>query len=227
MSDPAVPQRRYQLAAALVGALVLVSLVACSTDKGTTYSDKGSKAGSSKSTTTSAGPDASGKSTSKTTSTLPKHGPDDNSPAAYVDGLAEQISSNTTKGGLGVPADDAHCLAQRWVDIITVARLRDHQVTAAEFAAPGFEISDLALTPVQADAMVAGFAPCHIDLYRTWLAAVGSTLTKAQSACVAKHITDAQVHQMMSAAMRTSSTAPNNPIQTLMQDVSATCHLNE
>lgn len=136
---------------------------------------------------------------STTTAPPPSVGP---TGAAYVDALAAALASGAS-GGLPLDAEEARCLAPRWVDTLGEDRLVAGGVTPEELAsgygADTSQALDDILDEAAAKAMVAAFAACQVDVEKVFIDALtaGRDLTAEQRACLAEAFPDGMVEKAL------------------------------
>ncbi|MFN8018398.1 MAG: hypothetical protein U0P45_09770 [Acidimicrobiales bacterium] len=174
--------RRFVIVAVLGLAALVVS--GCSTS-GSDASDGGDKADTTEATaktTTSKPKDA----TTTTSSGGSSQGGADRE--AYVTALATGLSSGDKDTDLVLGEDEASCVAEKWIDAITVATLQDQDVDPKDVAEPGWDTTGFGLSKAQGGAMVDAFDPCGVDIYDELASALSGGFTDAQIACVRKEI---------------------------------------
>lgn len=172
---------------ALFTALALaVTAAACSS---------GSSDGAKATTTTTAAKDAGG--TAKTTTTADKEAAGA-SEADYLKAFRKGLTSgDKTQGDLVIADADADCMAQGWLDAITVETLKKHQTSPSEVSKAGFDPTSLDLTTDQAQAMVDTFHTCKVDETALFVESLTQGMTPEQRSCAAKTVTKEQVDALL------------------------------
>lgn len=127
----------------------------------------------------------------------------------YADAL---ISTYDAKND--APFTKAHidCLAKRWVPIIGVERFQAKGIEPADLAKTGSDMSDLKLDTPTATKMVDAMSRCNVDLKNLILAALTTTATAKQKACIDAAISTEDLKAFMVASFQgKSDTLGNGP----------------
>lgn len=178
---------------------VLAALAALTLIVGACSSDPGERTTTGAATSSTTAPDRS--STTTTTST-PDAPVTADGAQRYVDTLADALASGAA-GGLPVDAAAARCLAPRWVETLGDRRLVDGGVTPEELASGyGADTSkalDAIIGTSEAEAMVAAFGACDVDVERVFVDALaaGHTLTDTEQECLVEAFPDGFVERAL------------------------------
>jgi hypothetical protein len=164
-------------------------------------------------TTTAAGP---------TTSTSR---PDDPADDAYVDAWATGLTSGKLEDGqLVLDERDGPCVAQAWVDVVTLDGLRYRKVAPDALRDPDYDVSDLQLSEDQAEAFVDAFDQCNVEWVGLLATSLGVGLDPADQACIQDAIDPDQARRLLVGTFANSDDA-NQAFEDLLNGIDAICSI--
>jgi hypothetical protein len=122
----------------------------------------------------------------------------------YVAGVRSGLQ-RADEGAGRVTADQAICLAPRWVAVLRPARLRRLDVTPADLAGPRHRasIAKVGLDAEEADALVDAYGRCDVDTRQVFIDTLsgGRELPEADRRCLADALSDDLAHRLMAASL--------------------------
>jgi hypothetical protein len=184
---------------AVVLALALVlPVAACSSDS--EGSSTTTRPASSTSTT-----DAGGGGSTSSTSTTGGSGEPSGDADAYAASLAKGLTQVESSGAeLRVSAEEADCVAPRWIEVIGLDRLGDRGVAPADLEDPDFDFPGLGLSDDDGLGMVDAFTDCGVDLYQQFTDVLAEGLDATQKACLERELTDDLARTFLSQTLTSS-----------------------
>jgi hypothetical protein len=221
---------RPRLVAPLLAALLVLVGAACSSggsdgltsDLPLTSTDSGAPQGTT--TTGSVVPPTSVTTTSApaTTSTTKVDDPADD---AYVDAWATGLTTGKLEDGqLVLDERDGPCVAQAWVDIVTVDGFRYRKVEPDALRDPGFSVGSLKLSQDQAEAFVDAFDQCNVEWVGLLATSLGTDLDPADQACIQDAIDQDKARRLLVGTFADSPDA-NAAFEDLLNDIDSVCQI--
>ena len=183
----------------------------------------------------SGGSDSSGDNSttteSKATTTEPDDAPTDTSgtsvdvsaedyTAAFVSNLS---TGSIDDGDLVIAADEAECVAPRFLDAITVEVLQENEVTPEDVSEPSWDGSDLGLSLDQGQLLVDSFGECDVDIFTLFATSLTVGLTEEQQACAVENVDPDLTEALL---VKTFSTGDNDAeFEAVIGDLTSKCDL--
>jgi hypothetical protein len=149
--------------------------------------------------------------------------PDDPADDAYVEAWATGLTSGKLEDGqLVLDERDGPCVAQAWVDVVTLDGLRYRKVEPDALRDPGYAVSDLKLSQEQAEAFVDAFDQCNVEWVGLLATSLGVGLDPADQACIQDAIDPDQARRLLVGTFANSDDA-NQAFEDLLNGIDAIC----
>jgi hypothetical protein len=120
------------------------------------------------------------------------------SEAEYVAAIERSLS---TGDALVITPEQAGCVAPRWLDTITVARLEAHDVLPSDIGddvgGDGSRLSDLELNSDEGGALLDAFDACQVDVRQLFVDLIAGDTQPDVAACVEPALTPELVRRLM------------------------------
>lgn len=223
--SPAPPPRRRPLLVWTTAVALACSVVAACGASGPAAGPSRTSTGVEPTTTTTADPLATttdratsttGTSTTRPTTTTTRPAPSSDE-QDYLDAFAGDILSG--EGRELFTADQAQCLARRFLDEIGLDRLQAAGIAPEEFNIDGALGQQLGVDATEADQLYDEIGACGVDLKEALLSSIasgGEDVTPEERACLDAAITDDDIRRSFIADF-TGEDLPDDPFDRLEQ----------
>ncbi len=189
---------------AVLALVLAASLLGCSED-GDDAAAPSTTAAAATSTTTAVAGEETGTETEDETeqgSDTETEGGGDAGADGYVAALERELGQPDEEDALELDGDQASCLAERWVDVMDVDRLREAGVTPDDLEPTGgLQVAELGLelTEDEAEEMYEAFDGCGVDLKAELVASIVADggLDADAEACLEDTVTEDLVRRVI------------------------------
>lgn len=142
--------------------------------------------------------------------------------AGYRAALAKGLTSGTSAGGDLVMTDkQATCVADAWIPILKVERLRSKKVTVEALQDPKFGYSSFGLTDDEAMQMVDALGACKVDTKTQMAVSLAGGKEGKASACIHDKVDDALMDKVLVSAL--TNTQPPKDLDTEVGKIVRSC----
>lgn len=141
----------------------------------------------------------------------------------YAAAFATGLTKGDPAADLVLKADEADCVAPKWVDAIGVDTLHTQGVTVEQASSTTFDTTGFGLGDAEGQQMLDAFDACDVDIYTLMTDSLTAGLTADQQSCVAKEIDHDLADAVLVKAL--SSQNSDTEFQALIDQLTKACDL--